>query len=457
MGLREIVGKLLGFSAYQSPPPDAGFDLDSPEAESTRRALGGNLQLPSYTQTRWYQSELETAEIAADTGNLQLAGKLIRSIRKDGVVSGVMSTATDGLVRLPKRFRGDQEVVAALEVGHDIVRSLFDEMCPPTELALMAADGKFLGISVGELVPVKDRDYPVLVRLDPEFLYYRWNENRWYYRATIGLIPITPGDGRWVLHVPGGRISPWQHGLWRAVGRAYIRKEHAQLHKDNWEGKLANPARVAVAPQGAAEKMKDDWWRKVMAWGINTVFGITPGYDIKLLESNGRGWESFNKTIADQNTEIIIAIAGQTVTVEGGTGFQNSDVHKTIRADLIKATADALAYTLNTQVIPQFIAKNWGEEALTTRAAVVEWDVTPPKDRNSEAMSMGAAATAITQLQEALQANGLQLDIASMCERFGIPVKGDTDGDGIVDVEVDTEEETALHLVEDEDEEEEAA
>src|SRR5205085_2623084 len=102
-----------------------------------------------------------------------------------------------GLVRLPKRFRGDPRIVQALELGHDKVRSVFDEMFPPAELALLAGDGELCGVGVGELVPVEGRDYPVLVRLDPEYLVFRWNENCWYFRSVIGLIPITPGDGRW--------------------------------------------------------------------------------------------------------------------------------------------------------------------------------------------------------------------------------------------------------------------
>lgn len=395
--------------------------------------MGGQLALPSVTQTRWYLADLESAELNADAGSIEQAARLMTAARKDGVLAGVLSTRTAGLVRLPKKFRGDAEVIAALEVGHDYVRSVFDEMFPPSELALLAADGELLGVGVAELVPVEGRDYPVLVRLPPEFLMYRWVENRWYYRSIAGLIPITPGDGRWILHVPGGRMTPWQHGLWRAVGRAFIRKEHAALHKDNWEAKLANPARVAVAPSGAAEEQAEEWFRAVLAWGINTVFGMRPGYDVKLVESNGRGFDSFNKTIADQNTEMIIAIAGQTVTVDGGAGFQNSDIHKTIRADLIKATGDGLAYTINTQGLPVFIMLRFGEEALESKATVMFWDVTPPKDRNSEATSMVTAANGIKLMSEALQLYGMQLDIAAVTTQYGIPVSDDINGDGAPD------------------------
>lgn len=395
-----------------------------------RRTLGGQLVPPSRTRPRWFLADLEAAEYAADNGDLSSAAALMQAARKDGVLAGVLSTRTAGLVRLPKRFVGDGDITRELDVGGETTRSVFDEMFPPAELALLAADGETLGVGVAELLPVEGRVHPVMVRLDPRFLSFVWSENRWYYNAVTGRLPITPGDGNWILHIPGGRISPWNNGLWRCLGRAYIRKEHAALHKDNWEAKLANPARVAVAPQGATEAQKDGFFRQVMAWGVNSVFGMIPGYDVKLLESNGRGWESFNKTIEDQNNEFVIAIAGQTVTVDGGAGFQNSDIHKTIRADLIKSTADALAHTINTQGLPVFVALKYGVEAIDARPVVMSWDVTPPKDRNSEATSMVTLGTAIQQLGDALRAHGRDLDVGAMCERFAVPVLGDSDGDG---------------------------
>lgn len=384
--------------------------------------MGGQLAPPPFSQTRWYLSDLEAAEFAADGGDLGPAARLMRAAMMDGVLAGVLSTRTGGLVRLPKKFRGAEEVVRSLEVGNESVRSVFDEMFPPTELAHLAAWGELLGVGVAELVPVEGRDYPVMVTLNPEFLRYRWSENRWYYQSIAGLIAITPGDGRWILHTPGGRVAPWQHGLWRAIGRAYIRKEHAALHKDNWEAKLANPARVAYAPQSATEAQSEVWFRQVLAWGVNTAFGLRPGYEVKLLESNGRGYESFEKTIAEQNQEIIIAVAGQTVTVDGGAGFQNSDIHKSIRSDLIQATADALAYTVNTQGLPQYVATNWGEEALET-STCVEWDVTPPKDRESEARALLTVGQAIAQVSEVLRANGRELDVEALCTHYSIPLR----------------------------------
>lgn len=429
MSFRDRLAALLGISTYSVSPESAGPSLDSPEVQKTRKQLGGQLSPLPITKTRWLLSELETAEHLADMGQLSTAALLMRSARTDGTFAGVLSTRTGGLVRLPKRFRGNPEIVAALQVGSDSVRSVFDEMFPPQELALLAADGLLLGVGVGELIPVEGRNYPVFARLDPQWLIYRWNENRWYYQSVAGLLPIDPGNGRWVLHTPGGRIAPWQNALWRAIGRAYIDKSHARMHKANWEAKLANPARVAVSPQGAAQEQKEAWFRRVMAWGVNTVFGVTPGYDVKLLESNGRGYDCFNTTIDRSDTEMIIAIAGQVVTTDGGAGFSNADIHKSIRADLIKETADGLAYTINTQGIPPWVFAIWGEAGLQ-QSALVEWDVTPAKDRNSEATSLVSAANALTLLSDALGKFGRSLDVDAFCVQFGIPVAGDIDGDG---------------------------
>ncbi|MCH8084747.1 MAG: DUF935 family protein, partial [Myxococcales bacterium] len=328
MGIRDRVAALLGVSAFRAPALESVIAPDDEVVRRIRESFGGQLNLVPRSQTRWYLRDLEAAEHAADTGNISQAARLMRSARKDGVYAGVLSTRTGGLVRLPKRFRGSEELTRPLQRGNEETRGIFDEMVPATELALLAADGIELGVGVGELVPVIGREYPVFVRLDPEFLWYRWSENQWYYRSIAGNLPVIPGDGRWILHMPGGRVAPWQHGLWRAIGRAYIRKEHALHHADNWEAKLANSARVAVMPQGASEEQKDSWFASVMSWGVNTVFAMTPGYDVKLLESNGRGYEAFKQTIEDQNNEFIIAVAGQTVTTDGGTGFSNADVHK---------------------------------------------------------------------------------------------------------------------------------
>ena len=415
---RDVAAALLGVSAYAAPSSNLP-SLEDASVERIRESLGGQLSPMPTTRLRWHLADLEAAQAAADSGDLSSAAQLYRAMRRDGVYAGILSTRTGGLVRLPKRFYGNPDIVEALKKRNG-TRSVFDEMHPPSELKLLADDGTNLGVGVAELLPVEGRDYPVLVRLDPEWLRYRWNENRWYYLSIAGALPITPGDGRWVLHTPGGRVSPWQHGIWHACGRAWINKEHAIMYEANWEAKLANSARVAVAPQGASEQQKLAWFQKVMAWGVNSVFGLTPGYDVRLLESNGRGYESFTQTIQRSDREYMIALAGQVVTTDGGVGFANADIHKSIRADLIQETGDALAHTINTQTLPPWIASRWGVEAIQD-GALVEWDVRPPADLKEEAESYQATAKAIVDLGAALNPYGRKIDVDEITSRGGVP------------------------------------
>jgi hypothetical protein len=439
VGLRDVVAALLGISTYEAPAPAAGGPSDE-QIDRVRRLQGGQMSPLPQTRTRWYLADLEAAMHLADHGDLSAAAQLCRGMRRDGVLAGLISTTSGGLVRLPKRFSGRDDIAKSLE-GRGGVRSVFDEMFPAAELELMTADGELLGVAIGEMRAVKGRDYPVLVRLDPEFLRYVWTENQWYYNSIAGRIPITPGDGKWVLHTRGGRVAPWQNGLWHALGRAWINKEHALLHKTNWEAKLANPARAAYSPQGTNDSARQGFLEKLISWGVNSVFELPPGWDVKIIESNGRGWESFKDTIEWAEREYMIALAGQVVTVTGGTGFANADVHKSIRADLIEARADALAYTINTQGIPQYVVDHFGEDALD-ESGCVAWDTTPPHDLAVEAQAMLSVAQAISQITIALQPYGKRLDIDEVAQRFALKLEDAADGS--VDVNLDEEEPDAI-------------
>lgn len=419
--LRDAVNALLGISTYQPPGNGYGPQIDDEVVNQVRENFGGNIQPLPTTRLRWYLKDLEDAQASADAGFIRPAAQLYRAMKRDGMLAGLLSTRSAGLVRLPKRFYGKPDIAEILK-SRNGSRSVFDEMFPPSELALLASDGIVLGIGLAELVPVKNRSYPVMVRLEPEFLQYRWNENRWYFNSIAGTIPIIPGDGRWILHVPGGRLNPWTSGLWPALGRSFINKEHAMLNRSNYSAKLANPARAATAPLGATESQRQGFLRRLLAWGTNTVFELPVGWDVKLIESNGRGWDVFQKEIDTSDLEYMVSLAGQVVTTTGGTGFANADIHQTIRQDLIQDTGDSLGYTINTQGIPQFIVAHWGESALTT-PTTVEWDTSTPSDKDKESKVLNQVGMAIETLNRVVEPYNCKVDVEELSIRYGIPLE----------------------------------
>jgi hypothetical protein len=369
---------------------------------------------PPVSQTRWFLSDLEAAIISADSGNMKIPGRLARSLYRDGMIAGVFSTRCDGMVQLPKSFYGPDATLVT-ELSHD-----FDYVFPSSELALLARDGRCLGVGVAELVQVPG-SLPVCKRLDPEFLQYRWAEDRWYYQSVHGTLPINPGDGRWILHCPGGAVQPWTHGLWQALARAYIAKEHAFFFRENYSSKLANAARVAYSPAGANDAARLSFFKQLAAWGINTVFDMPPGWEVKLLESNGRGYEVFQDTIKTANEEVIVTIAGQLVTTTGGSGFANSAIHSTIRSDLIQADADALAATINTQGIPCWANERFGAEAVD-KMTCMSYDVTPPKDLQAEATAAMQMGNAVEKLNAILANEDMRVDVEKLARKYGVPM-----------------------------------
>lgn len=405
------------------PPPRA---VAAPLPRKRRQS--GARRLVPVTETRYLRADIEAARRMADSGDMSKAARLADALRGDGVADGLLSTRTGGLVRLPRLFTGTPAAVSWLR-GAEGHPGVFDRVFPSTELELLARDGLCLGIAVGEFIQEPWARYPHLVRLQPEFLRYRRWEDRWYYQSERGLEPVSPGDGRWLLHRAGGEIDPWKAGLIWALAKAFVDREHAELMRANYGAKLANPARVAVAPQGAAEEQKQAWFRRVMAWGVNTVFGLTPGYDVKLLESNGQGTEVWKDELEHGERIYCIQIAGQIVTVTGGSGFANAGIHASIRSDLVQATGQSLARDLNEQGITPLVC----EFVSANDNARVEWDTRPPADLKAGAEALTACGKAISDLAGALKPYGLDVDVQSIAARFNVPIAGDVDGDGSPD------------------------
>ena len=312
---RDVIAALLGISTYQGPEGEIpGVALASKSVESVRKALGGQLEALPNTRLHWYLPDLELCQTEADRGDMQLVGMLGQSMRRDGVLRGVLDIRTS-VTSLPRRFYGgstDQgrEIIQALQSKNGSDRSVFDEMFPTNELSRFCEDGLVCGIGVAEMVPVQGRDFPVMVRRLPQNVWYLWQKNQWFYRSIAGLIPIVPGmpdeAGRcWLFYTPGGRVTPWNYGLWPALGRSFIAKEHSFYARQNYIAKLANPARVAEVPVGATEVERRGMLANIIAWGLNTVFELPVGWQVKLLESNGRGFEVMQADIETRTVDTM--------------------------------------------------------------------------------------------------------------------------------------------------------
>lgn len=393
--------------------PSTPWSPSSPAAPRKRRRVA---PLP-IDRTRWLRADIEAAEHQANSGNLQRAAQIAQWCKEDLVVGGLLGTRC-AVPRLPREWRGDPEARLWLQ-GEGARQGCFDRIFPPVELEEDAIDHFVLGAGVSLFVHPTEQEYPTLVRLDNQFLRYLPGEDRWRYQGWGKTYDITPGDGVWVLHL-NGAIDPWRRGAWSALGYDQVSEDGAGLARDGFLFKFGNPFVMAVSPTGAAEEQKTRFWSGVADWVMGFA-GVTPGWDVKLIEAKGEGRQVFTDAEARVERRAMIRICGQVVTTTGGVGFANAEIFSTIASHLVTRTGQDLATTLNEQAIPHVIrwAQRNGRLAAGDRSLLLSYDTTPPQAREAEAAAIKAAAEAITAMREA----GLDPDLIEMAARFRLPVK----------------------------------
>jgi phage gp29-like protein len=158
------------------------------------------------------------------------------------------------------------------------------------------------------------------------------------------------------------------------------------------------------------------------AWGYNTVFQTPLGWDVKILETNGRGWEVFGVSKEDAEKEIVIALTGSTVMVDGGTGFANAGIHQQVKADLIEKNGKLLSEVVTTQILAPWTVENYGIDALS-ECARVEWDTRPPGIRKEEGESLSAFGAGISAANQALAPYGKSIDMQRLSVALNVPLQ----------------------------------
>ena len=395
--------------------------------ESALELGNGRLARSKPGEFEVFQQDIAEALAEADTGKLARAARIWRYCQSDATLQGMLTTRSAGLVALAKSFHGDQEFCDWLQrgfagdpSGNDDPRATIDLVCPASELRKLAEDGVGVGYGVGCLTPVEGLDFPVLSRLDPECVEYRQYDNTWIFNSAAGPIPIEPGDGYWVLYLPGGRTEPWRSGIMSAVASSVIRKQHSQLLLDSWLRRFSHPARVAKTQSGNSEAQLDDIHQAMIDWSETSIV-LPPGIDLSLIAASAEGAKLFLDIVAAMNLEISTAVAGQTVTLQGGKAFASSAIHEAIRADLIRADGAALGECISSQILPAVLYSKFGDAALE-RYAFVAWQTDPPKDRAQEAQALLTGANAISVITGRPLAEQQAIDVRALCRRFDIPL-----------------------------------
>lgn len=378
----------------------------------------------------WDVGDDDAAWTLAEQGQLQLAVQLCEAIESDGVASGLLTTRSAGLLRLPLTITGDEELVEEL-TGDDATSlngGLFWRMFPMATLARIIRFGILLGAGVGYFVQGDDDPCPVLHCVEHQFLVTRRGSDghaRIYYRTLQGEVEVTPGDGRWFVFAPRGIERFWLYGAWRPVGKFWIAKNVAVEQRMTWGQKMARGIQWISAPNSSTTGERDDIVQFLASAIAPPVIAMLEGWRLESIDVQGTGTEVWKEGKADANAEIKYALTGQEAT-SGGTslGLGNGEIFANISQSFIDENAETLAEAIHYQGLVPFAERRGSVAPWAT------WNTTPPPNQKLIAEAADAAGKGLKSLSEGLIAiepdatKRPVIDVAAYLEKLGIATVG---------------------------------
>lgn len=392
--------------------------------------------LPSVrTYRTWSPSQLQAAEIQADSGNLRSVVDICDWLLADEVLRGALDARVSGFVGLPLSFdpsgdgRRRNRAVKALEAGEDwdaIFRKSVTKQINWWALLL----GLGSGANQWQIMPEQEgRDIPVLDFFHPQPLGFSWGNDgtpRGWYRnlPTGGREPIQFGDGVWFGHMPFGTYRPWSLGLWRGLARWALLKAYAISDSGRLgESVTKNVVEVEKDVTGGTPENRQALADEIADLARDGSIVLPPGFKYKLVTADGAAGSLWKEQVAMANEGFAIGIRGGNLSTSaggasGGQGGSRATAEVQVRAgDLAnrKEDAEAFSETAHDHSLVHWAERNFGTQAL---APWPKWKTEEEQDTRAEAETLKTAVEGVT----AAATLGFVVDQKAFADKFGAGV-----------------------------------
>jgi phage gp29-like protein len=383
-------------------------------------------ELPSYSWTEWNSVTAVKAAIRnLEFGLLDTAALVVDAMRRDDRVSGCLERRTQALPALPFQLEPGKGAQAGKVL--ELVEENFERIFPDGVISEVHTWGAMLGLGVGQLVwEVRDGLWmPRLRTWHPRFCMWRWDTRAWHVNTEQqAAVQMVPGDGQWVLFSLKSLERAYMYGALRYLFVPWLLRQWALRDWGRWSEVYGSPIRLARTPSGADEADKQRFLREVALLGGESTIRLpvsadpTQQFNVELMEAKSTGADGFEGLISKAETSIAIALLGQNLSTEvKGGSFSATQVHESIRAEILQSDAQQLAKCFREQVLKPFCAYNFGDPEL---APFLVWNTDPPADKVNEGLALKGLGEGI----KALQATGAKPDIDELLENAGVPTTG---------------------------------
>lgn len=188
-------------------------------------------------------------------------------------------------------------------------------------------------------------------------------------------------QGVFIRHLP--RIEtglPLRRGLARPAAWAFIVQSFTLQDWSAFAEIYGVPFRLGKYHAGATDADKRMLLRALLSIA-NDGAGIIPsGMEMEFISVSGQHGEAvFGNLISYLDRQVSKLVLGQTMTADAGTSgsLAQAKVHNEVRLDILRADGQQTAATLNRDLIPWFVAYNYGPQDAYPQ---VEFPVSEPED-----------------------------------------------------------------------------
>lgn len=386
-------------------------------------------EAPIPVSPEWDVTAIRSIVREHEAGLLTRSAMLAEVMDRSPRIQSALNTRTLSVLGLPSvvepALADDEDASLASELAATWEASLA-EVCPEETLGELLRWAVMLGVALAEVVWEQDRSGAWLPRLrpwHPMHLYWRWDLRQYTVVTQEGVIPILPGDGKWLI-LTYARTRSWMRGAVRCLGLEDAIRTYAVRDWARYSEKHGFPLVGLKVPMGSQETAETRGMvEEVMALGSEGLLVLPQSeragasYDATLIEPRDTAWQAFERLIERCDADVSLAILGQNLTSEvTGGSFAAAQVHDRVRTDYLEADSALLASAIRAQLAVPWAQFNYGRPEL---APLTRWDASPPADRGEEASSLGAAGSAL----RTWQAAGADVDVDALADRFGVPLR----------------------------------
>lgn len=394
-------------------------------------------QLPTLTFPGWDDfGQIARTLNELEHGMFRHASVMADQMRRDDRFSAVIRKRVDGLDAVPMLVKPADDSPKASAIAEDLgglddLPGKWGKRWPAQVLSDFRFWAIMMGICPGEFVwKTDDEETPPagavpgtkykngkrlrwtsrLIVWNPQWL--RWDWSLFRYRLTTAQGEITlpdvtsdeHSDGKWILFAPFGYTEAWKKGLVRPSARLITRRQWTDRDWSRHNEKNGLAIDKAIVPVDAPKEAKDTFFDSVRDRNGETAVMCEQGFDangkeqkfdLELVESTSKNWDTFEASKQDVNTDIAVLFLGQNTTTEikEGKGSLGVAGHSDVERGILRKDA-GMADCIYEQGLYWDTLHNYGDADLTPRPM---WQVDPPEDQQMKAdtinkMGLGLAA-----------------------------------------------------------------